>query len=269
MIDVARLDDERVADYRLVSDPHALRARGLFVAEGRLVVARLLPLSAHAGHPFEATVRSVLVTPAARDRMGEVLGAYPDLPVYVVSQAVMDDLGGFNFHRGCLALASRPAARLLDRDHLADRTRVIVLEGVNNPDNVGGILRSAAAFAADLVVFGPRCADALYRKTIRTSMGGVFEVPWVEAGPWTPALDALRASGLRLIALTPAREACRLRDLAPGGRVALLAGAEGAGLTSETLAAADACVRIPMTARVASLNVATAVSIALHHLYGA
>jgi tRNA G18 (ribose-2'-O)-methylase SpoU len=263
------LDDERVSDYRLVADPAGLSARGLFVAEGRLVVRRLLQASARPGHPLFGRAQSVLVTPAAHREMLADLDAYPGLAVYVVEQEVMNRLAGFNFHRGCLALASRPHSRSLDPACLAGLTRVVVLEGVNNPDNLGGILRSAAAFAADLLVLGPGCADPLYRKSIRTSMGGAFEVEAVEAGPWPRALEVVRASGLQLIALTPDSDARLLGHLEPEGRVALLAGTEGEGLSAEALAAADVHVRIPMAPRVASLNVATAVSIALHHLYEA
>jgi tRNA G18 (ribose-2'-O)-methylase SpoU len=144
----------------------------------------------------------------------------------------------------------------------------VVLEGVNNPDNVGGIFRSAAAFGTDLLVLGPDCGDPLYRKAIRTSMGGVFEVPYAVSGNWPDALDLIRSAGFRLVALTPRDPASRLGDLAAGiSRVALVAGAEGHGVSAAALDRVDVRVSIPMTARVSSLNVATAVSIALHHLY--
>ncbi len=263
MTAVGSLDDARVAHYRHIGDPAYLRAHGLFVAEGRLVVRRLLTSRSW-------QTESILVTPAAFEGLASVLAnteASP--PIYIVDQAEMNGLVGFNIHRGCLALAARPDERVLSRTDLQGASRVLILEGVNNPDNVGGIFRSAAAFGVDLVVLGPRCGDPLYRKAVRTSMAAALEVPFVFAAAWPDAVDTLRASGFSIVALTPDAQARPLDDVPPASsRVALLVGAEGDGLTRAALEAADMCARIPMTTRVDSLNVTTAASIAMYHVFG-
>ena len=177
----------------------------------------------------------------------------------------MNAITGFNMHRGCLALAERPPEVSLSAGMLESANRVLVMEGVNNPDNIGGLFRSAAAFGVDLVVLGPDCGDPLYRKAIRTSMAAALQVPFVSAGEWPGALTLLRSQGLRVVALTPAADARPLGDLPRDQRrIAVVAGAEGSGLTPDALAAADERVRIPTTEHVDSLNVAVAVAIVLH-----
>jgi tRNA G18 (ribose-2'-O)-methylase SpoU len=266
MIEFADLHDPRLEPYRWTADPARLAAEGLFIVEGRLVVPRLLALTSAPGR-WAGAARSVLLSPAAFAQMRDVVERHAEIPTYVVPQAVMDGLVGFNMHRGCLALARRPPLRVLSGDVLADARLLVVLEGVNNPDNIGGIFRSAAAFGADLVVLGPACADPLYRKSVRTSMGATLEVPYVSAPGWPAALDLLRAHACEVVALTPEADAWPLPALAlRPGPVALLAGAEGSGLSADALAHADRRVTIPMTGRVDSLNVATAVSIALYHV---
>ncbi|MGE3275444.1 MAG: TrmH family RNA methyltransferase [Vicinamibacterales bacterium] len=261
MIEVATWDDSRLDDYRLLAVPEALRTAGLFVAEGRLVVRRLL-----ASSRFET--RSVLVTPTAARQLEPVLATVA-APVLVVSQAVMNGVTGFNIHRGCLAIGVRRPLPTLDSLTPGRLRRVLALEGISNPDNVGGLFRSAAAFGVDVVVLGPHCGDPLYRKAIRTSMGAALLVPFVDAGPWPDGLQVLRAAGLAVLALTPDPAATPIAQLALPPRVALLAGAEGPGLSADALAAADYRARIPMTALVDSLNVTTAASIALHALSSA
>jgi tRNA G18 (ribose-2'-O)-methylase SpoU len=260
---VASLDDPRVAHYRHIGDPAYLRTHRLFVAEGRLVVGRLLRSTSW-------KTDSVLLTPAAHESVaGALARSGSSAPVFVVDQAGMNDLAGFNIHRGCLALATRPDERVLSPADMRQARRVLMLEGVNNPDNVGGIFRSAAAFGVDLVVLGPHCGDPLYRKAVRTSMAATLEVPYASAGAWPAAIDVVRAAGFTVIALTPSSSAPALAAVAPAApRIALLVGAEGDGLTSAALDAADARARIPTTGRVDSLNVATAASIAMYHVYG-
>jgi len=259
VVELTSLDDSRLAAYRNVTNPSALLQAGLFIAEGRLVVQRLLALPRFRTH-------SVLVTRAAFDAMRDRLAAVAEPPVLVVSQALLNEVAGFNFHRGCLALAERPPREVLSAAHVANAHRVVVFEQVNNPDNVGGIFRSAAAFGVDLVVIGPGCSDPLYRKAIRTSMAATLQVPFVDAGAWPGALDVLRDAGFERIALTPAADATPLdeipRDL---DRVALLIGAEGGGLSDDALAHADRRARIAMASGIDSLNVTVAASIALHH----
>ena len=255
---VDSLDDPRVADYRHLADAAYLQARSLFVAEGRLVVKRLIALP-------QWQTQSILVTKAAADSLGAALDRAA-APVYVADQAVMNAIAGFNIHRGCLALVARQAERTLDRAVAGRARRALILEGVSNPDNVGGLFRSAEAFGVDLVVLGPGCGDPLYRKAIRTSMGSTLAVSFAQAGEWPAAIDGLRASRFQVIALTPSDTAVVLEEIIPAGpNVAVLVGAEGSGLSQPAIAAADMLARIPMRGAIDSLNVTTAASIALYH----
>lgn len=257
---ITSLDDPRVREYRALSDPSALQRAGLFVAEGRWVVERLL------ARP-QFTIRSVLVTPTAARALESAAGtAWSRARVLVVEQRLMDEIVGFNIHRGCLALAERRQVATLTPHVLERAARVVVLEGVNNPDNVGGIFRSAAAFGVDLVVLGPACGDPLYRKAIRTSMAATLDVPYVSAGTWPAALTLIRDAGMRLLAMTP-EGAVPLTSVPADDRLALLFGTESSGLSDEALARCDAAVRIEMTDRVDSLNVTVAASIAMHHVF--
>jgi tRNA G18 (ribose-2'-O)-methylase SpoU len=256
VIPVASLDDPRLAEYRLLANPTALREQGLFVAEGRLVVRRLLRTSGF-------RVRSILVTRVAYDALRLMLEE-ANTDVFVVDQITMNGIVGFNIHRGCLALAERPRSRTLVELSLETMKRMVVLEGVNNPDNVGGIFRSAAAFGTDAVILGPACSDPLYRKSVRTSMAATLAVPFAESGFWPEALTTLKDSGFRVFALTPAADAKPIVDVRlDAERVAILVGAEGDGLSAAALGAADERVRIPTAGAVDSLNVTTATSIAL------
>jgi tRNA G18 (ribose-2'-O)-methylase SpoU len=257
VIRITSLGDPRIESYRHLADPQWLQGAGLFVAEGRLVVRRLL------SNPRFAT-SSVLVTEPAHGALADALEGSP-APVFIVDQHVMNQIAGFNIHRGCLALAKRPAALTLAALPLGSLHRIVVLEGVNNPDNVGGIFRSAAAFGVDAVILGPSCSDPLYRKSVRTSMAATLQVPFAAAGAWPQALHLLRAHGLQVLALTPSADAASLDGVPRDGeRIAVLVGAEGTGLTPEALSAADRRVRISMTGRADSLNVTVAASIALH-----
>lgn len=262
---VASLDDPRVAAYRLIGNHRALEAAGLFVVEGRLVAARLLALSAFPGR-WAGAVQSLLVSPAALNQMRDVVESHPGVPVFVAPQHVMNAIVGFNIHRGCLGLARRPAVSLVTDEVIREAQCVVALDGVNNPDNVGGIFRSAAALGSDLVALGPSCADPLYRKSVRTSMGATLALPYARAEPWLDALGCLKRHGFVVAALTPRADACPLQHWHRDRRkVAFVAGAEGLGLSVETLGAADIQLTIPMTSRVDSLNVHTAVAIALYH----
>jgi tRNA G18 (ribose-2'-O)-methylase SpoU len=258
--------DPRILDYRDVPDPELLEQRGLFVAETRMVVRALL-----ASARFR--VRSLLLTDATLESLDDALRCATDrLPVYVCSKSLMQPISGFNLHRGCLALgergvpmtpaeliASLPAARLL-----------VVLEAVTNADNIGGVFRNVAAFAADAVIIGPRCCDPLYRKAIRVSIGATLRIPFASSREWPGDIETLRRSGFTLVALTPSEEAVDLRSFAAGrvsGKLALLVGNEGEGLSPEVQALAHVRVRVPIAAGVDSLNVATATGIALERLW--
>jgi len=254
------LDDPRLDAYRDIADPDALLARGLFVAEGRLVVDRLVRGGRHLVH-------SLLVTDTAAAAMTATLAAL-DLatPVFVVPQAVMNGVVGFNIHRGCLGLAARPVAAPAEAHPWTTCRRVVVAEGVNNPDNIGSLFRNAAALGAEVIVLGPGCADPLYRKAIRTSMAATLSLPWVVASAWPDALDVLRAAGLAVVACTPDAGAVSLYDAALPSRAAVLVGAEGDGLTAAARARADLAVRVPMFGEMDSLNVATAAAVVLSAL---
>jgi tRNA G18 (ribose-2'-O)-methylase SpoU len=253
--------DERLSDFQAVSDPDLARTRGLFIAEGRLVVRRLLTESTFAP-------RAVLVTPSAMKALEDVLPARPGVAIYIVKKDVMDGVAGFNIHRGCLATGERPAPADW-RSRLAGARRLVILERVGDADNVGAIFRSAAAFGGDAVLTGPACADPLYRKAIRTSMGAALILPFADASPWPAMLRDLKAEGWAVAAMTPAADAMPLRDFSSATRpqrVAIVLGHEGEGLTAGALEACDYRVRIPIHASVDSLNVATAAAIALYEL---
>ena len=252
--------DPRLAAFADVGDHAALRARGLFVAEGRLVLRRLIELNR-----FE--IDSILLAPAALAELGARLRPV-GCPVYVARPAVLQAVTGFDFHRGCLALAKRPAQP--DPARFAAGRLLLGLEGVGNPDNVGGLFRVAAAFGADGILLDPACGDPLYRKAIRTSMGAALRVPFAHAPAFPGGLQPFAEAGFQLVAMTPSASAVPLqrfsRALQPGARLLVLFGAEGAGLSNAVLERADARVRIPVAEDVDSLNVTVAAGIALSAL---
>lgn len=207
-----------------------------------------------------------MLTEAAREGMTNLVGSQPDVPAYVVPQAVMDDVAGFHIHRGCLALGEYPPPRPWAEIVEGART-VLVLERMANPDNVGGIFRCASAFGADAVLLDSATTAPLYRKAIRTSMGAALVVPFARTQEWPTALDALRMRGFAVVALTPDASAPALSGMARGFTnrpVAFVLGHEGDGLTAPALAACEFHARIPVTSNVDSLNVAAAAAIALY-----
>jgi tRNA G18 (ribose-2'-O)-methylase SpoU len=255
-IRVAEIDDPRLALYRGVRDPDLLRAHGAFVAEGRLIVGRLLAQSR-----FRA--RSVLVTPAAHASLGSILRS-AGCPVYLADSDVIQHVIGFDLHRGCLAIGDRGEPKVLD-EVVASGGPLVVLEAVGNPDNIGGVFRNAAAFGASGVVLSPGCSDPLYRKSIRTSMGATLVVPFAVAPEWPATVSRLRDDGWTVVALTPAEDASDVRSVGAlsDSRVALLLGHEGSGLSAEAQQLASLRARIPITSAVDSLNLASAAAIGL------
>jgi tRNA G18 (ribose-2'-O)-methylase SpoU len=216
--------------------------------------------------PFEPL--SVMVTDVAHRALADALDSMAAVPVYVVPQHVMNQVTGYNIHRGCLAIGRRPPVRQW-RDVAASAQRIVVLERVGNADNIGGVFRNAAAFAADAVLLDPAATDPLYRKAIRTSLGAALTVPFARAEPWPDALTVLGAMGFATVALTPAASAPPLRDvLAPLAtqRIALVLGHEGDGLSEAAMRSCDHRARIPIASRVDSINVTTAAAIALYEL---
>ena len=255
-------DDPRVAPYREISDAELLRAHGVFVAEGRLVVRRVI-------EDGRFRVRSVLVNDAARRDLAPVFERLPaDVPILGCDADDFISITGFDIHRGCLALVERPADPGIDRILEAGRL-IVMLEGVGNADNVGGVFRNVAALGADGVLLSPTCCDPFYRKAVRTSMGAVLRVPFARAPEWPAALMRVRTAGFTLVALTPrepSESIATFASRARPGNVALIAGAEGSGLSAAVEATADARVKIPIDPGVDSLNVAVAVGIALYAL---
>lgn len=261
---VHRADDPRVAGYRAVRDGELLRTLGLFVAEGRHIVRRVIEDDRY-------RVQSLFVNDAALNGLELVLGLLdPHVPIFAGDAAVLAAVAGYEVHRGCLALVHRPPPLSVDR-LTESAAMLVVLEGVSNPDNVGGIFRNAAAFCADGVLLSPTCCDPLYRKAIRTSMGSTLAVPFarVDHGDWPRALTGLRIAGFTLVALTPREPSEPIESFVTrprGERLALILGTEGNGLTPAVEAAADRRVRISISDSVDSLNVAVAAAIALREL---
>jgi tRNA G18 (ribose-2'-O)-methylase SpoU len=253
--------DPRLTDYVGLTDV-ALRRRtepqgGLYIAESEKVIRRALA----AGHrPRSYLMASRWLT----DLADLVERAEADgIPVYVGDHDVIESLTGFHLHRGALAAMQRPALPAL-ADVLHDARRVLVLEDVVDHTNVGAVFRSAAALGVDAVLVTPRCADPLYRRSIRVSMGTVFQVPWTRIDPWPGGVEQLHGLGFTVAALALEDDSVGLDDLAadPPSRLALVLGTEGDGLSRRTLAAVDLTVRIPMAGGVDSLNVAAAGAVA-------
>jgi tRNA G18 (ribose-2'-O)-methylase SpoU len=245
---VADPGDPRLAPYRELTDADLRRDGALFVCEGVTTVRRVAELG--------VILRSVLVTAKRLHTVDDV-----DAPILVVEQEVMDSVVGFPLHRGVVAVAERPVERTVAGVVTGART-VAALEGINDHENLGALFRNAAALGVDAVVLDSTCADPLYRRSVRVSLGHVLAVPFARSSSWRADL---RAAGFELVALTPRVDAGSIESLPPDGRVALLLGAEGDGLSSEALTDADRLVRIPLAPGVDSLNVATAAAIAFHH----
>jgi tRNA G18 (ribose-2'-O)-methylase SpoU len=255
-----RTDDHHLDPYRHVGEPQWLESRRLFVAESRLVVERLL------GEP-RYELESIAVTPPAFDALAPKLEAV-SCDVLICERHLLQGVTGFNFHRGCIALAHRPADS--KPDILFNGRRIVALEGVGNPDNVGGIFRTAAAFGVDGIVIDRGCADPYYRKAIRTSMAATIQLPWSRPGEWLETLERFRAEGFTLVALTPSSRGTTIEELSSRveaeDRIVVMLGAEGPGLTQASCHLADLRVRIPIGPTVDSLNVVVAAGIALDRL---
>jgi tRNA G18 (ribose-2'-O)-methylase SpoU len=253
-------DDPRIGDYRALTDLE-LRTRweppnGLFIAEGELVITRAL----RAGYQM----RSALVD---QKRAEQLTGLPDDAPLYTATPPVLESITGFHVHRGILASFHRRPLPSLD-ELLANVGNLAVLEGLNTHTNLGALFRSAAALGIDAIVLSPTCADPLYRRAVRVSMGEVFAIPYTKTEAWPDPLHTIREAGYTLLAMTPAPDAVALQQLTPAQRKrpALLLGAEGPGLSAEALKASDVRVAIPMHNNVDSLNVATAAAITFYEL---
>lgn len=253
-------DDPHLDPFRHVGEPQWLEARRLFVAESRLVVERLL------GEP-RYEIESIALTPPAFESLAPKLEAV-SCDVLICERHLLQDITGFNFHRGCLALAHRPHDR--DLETVAGGRRIVALEAVGNPDNIGGIFRTAAALGADGILLDAACADPYYRKAIRTSMAATLQLGWTRVERWLEALERLRRDRFTLVALTPHESAVPLGEFSsrtnPVDRVVMMLGREGQGLTEAACEIADVRVRIPIDPTVDSLNIVVAAGIALDRL---
>jgi tRNA G18 (ribose-2'-O)-methylase SpoU len=260
VVEITDLGDPRLADFSHRTDVDLRRGDGpaLYLAESLLVLERAL----RAGHE----PRAVLSLGASIDEVLEVLGSR-DVPVFTGPGELLAELTGYLLHRGVVASIQRPS--LADPGILiSDTRRIVVLEDVVDPTNVGAIFRSVAGIGADAVLVTPRCSDPYYRRAIRVSMGTVLQVPWTRAPEWPELGPLLHGAGFQIAALALTPDAVGLREYAATApeRVALVLGSEGEGLTAEALAAADVRVQIPMRHGIDSLNVAAAAAVAMFAL---
>ena len=261
VIDITDAGDPRVDDFRDLNSvdrrPDLPTGKGLVIAEGVLVVQRMLA-SRFAPHALLGTDRRL------SELAADLTGA--DVPFYRASAEVMAAVVGFHLNRGVLA-AARRSPELAAAEVVAGARTVAVLEGVNDHENLGSIFRNAAGLGVDAVVFGAGCADPLYRRAVRVSMGHALLVPFAHAHSWPGELKTLRDNGFRLLAMTPdpcTPSLAEVMGTLAGEKVAVLVGAEGPGLTETAMRASDARVRIPMARGTDSLNVATAAALAFY-----
>jgi tRNA G18 (ribose-2'-O)-methylase SpoU len=268
-IHIDEATDLRISDYTGLTDV-ARRSKhepslGIYIAESETVIR----IAVGAGHQ----VKSLLMAERWIEPLSDllpVIGADEsgDIPLYVADTALLEEITGFNVHRGALAAISRPALptldALLDSIEGLAAPRIAILDGLVNHTNVGAIFRSAAALGADAVLISPTCADPFYRRSVRVSMGTVFQVPWTRIDSWGQVGEALKARGYDIAGLALDE---RSRDIesyaaeAPA-RLALVLGTEGTGISSEARGICDALVEIPMRGGVDSLNVAAASAVA-------
>jgi len=252
--------DPALADYRALTDVELRRrsepAHGIFIAEGELVIRRAL----RAGYPMRSALMTQRWLSSVADLVADI-----DVPLYVGSEELLKSVTGFHVHRGALAAMARLPLRSV-ADLLPQSSRLVVLEEVNSHTNLGAIFRSAAGLGMDAVLLSPTCADPLYRRSVRVSMGEVFSIPYARIESWPSGLTSLREAGFRVLALTPDSRASSIDEIAvrDGEKLALLLGAEGPGLSRSALEAATSTVRIPMGNGVDSLNVAAAAAVACY-----
>lgn len=259
---ITTLDDPRLSDYHGLTDVALRRltepAGGLYIAESTKVIARALA----AGH----RPRSVLVQEHWLPDIEPLVAEYT-IPVFVGDAPLLETLTGFNLHRGALASMHRPELPGVAAV-LASARRVVVIEDVVDHTNVGAIFRSVAGLGADAVLVTPRCADPLYRRSVRVSMGTVLQVPWTRIAEWPAGADQLHSAGFHIVSLALADNAVSLDEFAASApdRIAIVVGTEGDGLSRAALDASDTVVTIPMDHGVDSLNVASASAVALYAL---
>ncbi len=265
-IEITELQDGRLRDYVQLTDV-VLRSKhepekGLYIAESGNVIRRCLD----AGH----RPRSFLMVPRWLDSMADVLARFPEVPVFTAEPAVLEELTGFNLHRGALAAMHRPPLPTLESLlHPADgpaARRVAIFDGMVNHTNIGAAFRGAAALAVDVVLITPTSSDPLYRRSLRVSMGTAVQVPWTRVDNLRTAMAQLNEAGFVTAALALEDNSITLDEFVGEGheKTAVIFGSEGHGLEPKTIAAADRVVRIPMTGGVDSLNVAATAAVVFY-----
>ncbi|MBD0863928.1 RNA methyltransferase [Gordonia sp. zg691] len=267
VIDIDDPADPRVDDFRDLNSvdrrpdlpvlPGGRPGRGLVIAEGVLVAQRMIA-SRFPTHAFLGVAKRL-------DELADDL-ADPSLagvPFFRTSAEVMAEIVGFHLNRGVLAVSRRPAT-LSVPEVLENARTVAILEGVNDHENIGSVFRNAAGLGVDAVLFGQGCADPLYRRCVRVSMGHALLVPFARFDEWPRGLDVVRSEGFRLVSMTPDPDAVPLAEAVDAEKVGFLVGAEGPGLTASAMASTDVKARIPMSRGTDSLNVATAAAVAFY-----
>jgi tRNA G18 (ribose-2'-O)-methylase SpoU len=255
-----RVTAAELHDYTQLTDVALRRVRepaeGLFIAESSKIIRR--------SHASGMVPRSYLTSPKWLFDLADVI-ATNDVPIYIGTDAAVESLTGFHLHRGALAAMHRPV--LPDPAALVENAkRIVIIEDIVDHTNVGALIRSAAAMGVDAVLVTPRCADPLYRRAIRVSMGTVFQVPWTRIDPWPESIDTLQDAGFVVAGMTLGEGAITLDELVAEDyeKLALVFGSEGPGLTQATEQRLDRRVTIPMMGGVDSLNVAAASALALY-----
>jgi tRNA G18 (ribose-2'-O)-methylase SpoU len=271
---ISTAGDPRLLAYRGLTDV-ALRRKsepenGVYIAESAKIIERAVacghtPVSILMAYNWLAKMRILLPGISDND--------FGNIDVFTGSHTILEELTGFHVHRGALAEMIRPAPLSLD-SVLNGARRVVVLEDIVDHTNVGAIFRAAAGLGIDAILITPKCADPLYRRSIRVSMGAVFTVPWTRIPQWPASIDLLKGRGFTTVAISPqnigSQESQDLREFAAGplDRVALILGTEGEGLSAASLETCDHSVHIPMSNAISSLNVASAAAVVFWALQG-
>lgn len=260
LIPITTLDDERLRDFVNLTDVQLRKslesANGLYLAESPKVIHRAIA----AGH----TPRAFLIREEWRPTLEDVIARFPQVPVYVGTSEQLAEVTGFNLHRGALASMHRPTPQP-PQALLESARRLVVLDGLSDHTNVGAIFRSAAALGVDGILLSPECADPLYRRSVRVSMGAVLQIPWARLPDWRIAGPMMREHGFELVGLGLNKSSEQFEDFlsVPPEKCAFVFGSEGPGLSRRALAACTRHVTIRMDNSVDSLNVASAAAVVL------
>lgn len=258
-------DDPRLDDVRNLNHsdkrPDLPGGKGLIIAEGPLVVSRLVD--------SQYSVRCIVGFAEKLDAYDQEYGLPANTPIYEVSRETLAAVAGFDMHRGLVAAAQRAPLKTPEAVYENART-LCILEGVGDHENIGALFRNAAGLGIDGILLGNGCADPLYRRSVRVSMGHVLRVPYAQLPgsftTWQRSLEPLREAGFRLVSMTPSGDTTLREAVAGAEKVAILVGAEGPGLTEHAMRATDVRAVIPMAEGTDSLNVATAAAVAFYEV---